>query len=406
MKRIRMHNDISLSWTITNESGIDLSDAEVTLLSERNVAQVIDYSIDNDVVTLEFLGMNQTVRGVYRLLLQKNRGAADMVTLDCLDAFELTGPCSFGIVEGEDDGGVTTAVVELSSRLVRIGGSSEGGVTDVRVGGASVVNNSIAYIPAIPTATSELYNDSGFVTSDDIPSISLERETRVGGLNMTIDGTSTPILATTRPDSEEERTYTAASWEGLLSLIADSTQGESTWERAGDSAVPTIGMIREHSGYASISDIPTKTSELDNDSDYITSTALADYVTSTMLATELADYITTATLNSLLAVKSDKVSKETTEDTIIMLTPDTLYVCSTPIVSGVTLSVGLQEADDDGRYAHEYRLRFSTGTTVGTVDITEDVTFPSDDDLSIEANKTYEINVCDGLGVWQSWDNA
>lgn len=43
-------------------------------------------------------------------------------------------------------------------------------ITDVTVGGTSVVSSHVAVIPSIPDSTSDLTNDSGFITSADVPS--------------------------------------------------------------------------------------------------------------------------------------------------------------------------------------------------------------------------------------------
>lgn len=365
MKQIRKGNDIAITWTLTGGS---IADAIVTLHDKFGRSVEFAYTITGNVVTGTYYGKDQTITGVYRLLLQKNIDAVGMVTIDKVDAFELTGICDFGIITGSDEGSITTASVEFESQLSVT--TSTDAVTDVLVDGTSVVTNNIAYIPAIPTSTSELTNDSGYITESDIPVTSVNSQTGAVVLDIPT---------------------------ALSELTADATHRVVT-----DTQITAWNAKSEFSGsYNDLTDKPTIPS-LDG---YATEQWVEDksYITSTALTTALADYTTTDDLNSLLAAKSDKVSKETTEDINITLTPDTLCVCATPIVSGVLLSIALQAAADDG-YAHEYRLRFSTGTTKGSVDITG-FTFPADDDLTIEEGKTYEINVCDGLGVWQSWDN-
>lgn len=123
MKDIRQGNDITVKWTVTAGSPIDLEEVELNLFDQYG-----DKAIINDVeVTVtgenvyryqfKFYGKDQKRTGIYRVLLQRNVDEIGMVTLDKTSAFHLFGVCDFGIVRGEDEDHVETVVVELESTI-------------------------------------------------------------------------------------------------------------------------------------------------------------------------------------------------------------------------------------------------------------------------------------------------
>lgn len=79
----------------------------------------------------------------------------------------------YGELKGTIEGGQNIAG-ELTGQHGLVGtlsvGSSASGVKDVEVNGESVVVDGIAEV-SVPTSTSELENDSGFITENDIPPI-------------------------------------------------------------------------------------------------------------------------------------------------------------------------------------------------------------------------------------------
>lgn len=137
MKKIRTGNDIHIIWTITkndqvttSDEPLDLTGAEVLLIDNFNHPAVFGYQIntidDNtSQVVGTFYGKDQATHGKYRLLLVKNRGLENMITLDFADAFILTCVAKFGVMEGNDEGSVTTAVVDLESSFNSYNGSPD-----------------------------------------------------------------------------------------------------------------------------------------------------------------------------------------------------------------------------------------------------------------------------------------
>ncbi len=74
--------------------------------------------------------------------------------------------------------------------------------------------------------------------------------------------------------------------------------GVVKWENLGDSVVTNEELTTALEPYALKTNIPTKNSQLENDSDFVTLTELAesDYVTNTNLTTKLGEYVTNTAL--------------------------------------------------------------------------------------------------------------
>ena len=118
MKDIRKGNDIQYKWTVKKLAEVS-GDKVVQLISCKTgeVQSAMTYSISGNVINGTFLGKDQNDVGAYRLLLLVNDGHDNMVTLDKVNAFNLTGVCNFGIVRGEDDSSIETVVLEFESEL-------------------------------------------------------------------------------------------------------------------------------------------------------------------------------------------------------------------------------------------------------------------------------------------------
>lgn len=85
-----------------------------------------------------------------------------------------------------------------------------------------------------------------------------------------------------------------------------------------------------------------------------------------------------------------------TGDTTFTLTPNILHQWDT--VSSLTLTLG---GGVDGA-VNEYTFQFTSGTTATTLSLPSSVKFPSE--LTIEANKIYQISIVNNLALISSWD--
>ena len=119
----------------------------------------------------------------------------------------------------------------------------------------------------IPTKTSQLDNDSGYITANDVPVKSVDGATG----DVVTNAVKTTTQTLTETQKQQARTNIGAgtsSFDGdYNSLTNKPTIPTKTSQLANDSGFITDAAL---TGYAKTTDIPTKTSQLDNDSYYIT----------------------------------------------------------------------------------------------------------------------------------------
>lgn len=119
----------------------------------------------------------------------------------------------------------------------------------------------------IPTKTSQLNNDSGYITANDVPVKSVDGATG----DVVTNAVKTTAQTLTDAQKQQARTNIGAgtsSFDGdYNSLVNKPTIPTKTSQLTNDSGFITDAAL---TGYAKTTDIPTKTSQLDNDSNYIT----------------------------------------------------------------------------------------------------------------------------------------
>lgn len=119
----------------------------------------------------------------------------------------------------------------------------------------------------IPTKTSQLNNDSGYITANDIPVKSVDGATG----DVVTNSVKTTAQTLTDVQKQQARNNIGAgtsSFDGdYNSLTNKPTIPTKTSQLTNDSGFITDAAL---TGYAKTTDIPTKTSQLENDSHYIT----------------------------------------------------------------------------------------------------------------------------------------
>lgn len=210
----------------------------------------------------------------------------------------------------------------------------------------------------VPTKTSQLTNDSGFITQADVPPGSTASSTTPKMDGTASVGTETAFARGDHrhpTDTSRQAALSSSQMAAVNSGITSAKVAEydaievptKTSELTNDSgfvtasAVPTATSdLTNDSGFITASDVPTKTSELTNDSGFITSYTETD---PTVPAWAKAPTKPTYTASEVGALPSTTQIPTKTSD----LTNDSGFITSVPVqsVNGQTGAVSLDAAD-------------------------------------------------------------
>ena len=153
-------------------------------------------------------------------------------------------------------------------------------IRDVNDNMTTILYKDIAKVSQIPTKTSQLYNDSNFVTSTELAT---KQDKLVAGTNITIEGN---VISASGGGG-------SVDWSDILNK-------------------PTFATVATSGSYNDLSDkptIPTTTSQLTNDSNFITSSDLAAYATINWVVNQ--DYQTASDVSTAVSTAISSQTKET-----------------------------------------------------------------------------------------------
>lgn len=116
MKNIRIGNDINISWALFDVDGNPYNlgnDTKLILKCGNFTNEIYDYTIQNNIVSFTFYGMEQTNVGTYLLTLIENDDKIGMHTVDYCKVFKLVNTsCEAG---GCDDTNINVETLEIKS---------------------------------------------------------------------------------------------------------------------------------------------------------------------------------------------------------------------------------------------------------------------------------------------------
>lgn len=149
------------------------------------------------------------------------------------------------------------------------------------VGSVAVSSNyyDLDNLPTIPTKTSDITNDSGFITSSSLAPYELKSNLKEGAY-VNVDETIMTSTSTNLPSSKAVATYISNQGFAKTSQIPNSTSD-----------------LTNDSGFITSADIPTNVSDLTNDAGYITSSDLP------------TNHVTTDTAQEIFGTKTIAESK-------------------------------------------------------------------------------------------------
>lgn len=249
----------------------------------------------------------------------------------------------------------------------------------------------------IPTKTSQLENDSNFISSDNLKTIN--GESIVGSGNLVIeDG-----IYIWDWDGSDSGTITQDQWNALRSadniLVRVNTSiNIPLMLNKGDNSISmylitTIGLTLWQ----------MITINIDSNLSYFSSYREATYLRSGALKTingESLEGSGDIVINGGSSSGSSAYSEVShgTADTTFTLTPNTFHIWDE--VSSLTLTLG---AETSG-VANEYLFQFTSGSEPTTLSLPDDIKWTGGETPTIEANKIYQISILKGLGSVLEWD--
>lgn len=299
MKTIRLGNDVQINWYITrfgepeDFTGKNLT---VKLIDKLGNEQVFEYEIYGNRITGIFFGKDQSTNGVYRLLLVENDGKEDMVSLDYIDAFCLSNKMKNQTSNGSDTTStINTDVEEYESKIdleQDLFLYAKKTYVNEKI---DEVNHRIDNLPSLNAYTKEesdarfttreeidnaFYNkqeiDYNIYTKDQVDNIISEIPVMDTYTRSEIDAKIEDVsngIPTKISDLTNDSGYATEQWvENKHYLVSSDITG-----KADASTVYNKTQVDNKLALkADKSEIPTKTSELTNDSGFVSGNELSD----------------------------------------------------------------------------------------------------------------------------------
>ena len=188
MKKIRLHNDIHVSWGITTngkQESLEAKTLQVQLVVYNKVITIPDFTIKGNIISFEFSGSQQKYCGVYTLVCRDTTNG-NLGTIDKTEAFELVSHSEEE--QGTDNPNVALEVVTLntdrdSSTIGRAATIEIGDVKTLHSGAAAYVRNSGTSNAAvldfgIPSGSNGDDGMSGYGISADPASVTFNTDSK------------------------------------------------------------------------------------------------------------------------------------------------------------------------------------------------------------------------------------
>lgn len=224
--------------------------------------------------TVKYYGGTPTVGTVYQVFIPfGNMSAAFIIVPGAGGQDPETGVSSVNgktgavVLTASDVGALpnTTIIPTKTSQL-----DNDSGFID------SSVLDGYAKTTDIPTETSQLINNSGFITANDVPVKSVDGSTGT----VVTNAVKTISQSLTNEQKAQARTNIGA---GTSSFDGDYNSLDNK------PTIPTqTSQLENNSGFITSADVPTKVSQLDNDTGFITPNDVPEY--SVVKATDTTDY--------------------------------------------------------------------------------------------------------------------
>ena len=278
------------------------------------------------------------------------------------------------------------------------GGGNIIGIDDVLVNGVSVVSNNIAYI-IVPTKISQLINDSGYITSETDPTVpyyvkaisiadinnwnnkqnelisgsnikTINNESLLGSGNLNIEGTTYSAGTGININASNEISNTIVSYNDLENLPEIPTKTSDLTNDSDFVVSDELADVAFSGSYADLSNtpvIPDSTSDLTNDSGFIDKN-----VNDLTYYTKTADLGAVALSNNYTDL-TNKPTIPTVNDGVLTLQQNgtTLDTFSANASANKTINIQTPTktsdlTNDSGFITNNYQIYSTTETRIGT----------------------------------------
>lgn len=297
-------------------------------------------------------------------------------------------------VEGEDYpiiGMFTATEGGISGINIHLNDGTVDGKTIFLPDGMGVTTASDIIIAMIPTNVSQLNNDSGYITGVSWGQVTgkpnFATVATSGSYNDLSNKPTIPTVPTNISAFVNDSGY-------ITSVPVDSVNGKTGTVVLNASDVGAlasnttyVSTVNGSSGAVTIS-VPTKTSDLQNDSGFLTS-AVTTFNGQSGAVTYSAPVSSVNGRTGAVTGLQNEITVQNMTASSATLSTGIFYVWGEIGSLSITVTA-------TGMYA----FRFESGSTATSLTITG-ATMP--DDFTVEANKTYEINIYQGYGVVSSW---
>lgn len=278
-----------------------------------------------------------------------------------------------------DSGFLASAVTSFNGQTGSVTYTAPVTKVNNKTGAVTLTASDVGALPnttTIPTRTSQLTNDSGYITSAPVSSV----DGKTGTVSVLPTGGTTGQVLTKTSNTNYAVQWSTVSGGGAVDSVNGQT-GVVVLDADDVGALPDTTTI------------PSKTSDLTNDSGYITSAGApvqsVNGQTGAVTVSVPVSSVNGRTGAVTGLAEAWTVQNMTSADTTVTLQTDKFYVF--PEMSALTVTVTAV-----GMYA----FRFTSGTTATVLTVTG-ATMP--DSFTVEASKVYEVNVYQGYGVVSAW---
>mgnify|MGYP003291001026 CR=1 FL=1 len=260
---------------------------------------------------------------------------------------------------------------ELENQIIYVEGNGNIiGISDVLVNGVSVVSDNIAYV-LVPTKTSDLINDSGYITNESDPTVPYYiKQITLADINSWNNKQDELV------SGSNIKTINNESLLGSGNINIGGTDYTAGYGINIDSEDVISNSITSYNDLTDLPTIPTQTSELINDSNYVTSNELSEVAFSGSF-TDLSNAPDIPTDTSDLINDSGFIDKDVNDLTYYTLTSNLSTVATSGDYDDLTNKPSIPTVNNGTLTIQQNGTNVNTFTANSSTNVTANITVPT-----------------------------